>query len=341
MNYYPWVLETTFKRTNEPEKGLKHAGEITYHPGVTLMTLSGISSRIGKKILTSSIPNYTPCGYKDMACPYLKTEIKIAKIPLILAFSIGFYLMLYLISGKFNLLTAIVFGSFVIYEPFLFLTSRDLHLDYLQTTFIVLSVLFFYKAKNYKYIVLSGFSLGLAILTRFPSVFFIPGMLLLMQYSKTGLKKFFTLVSIAIITFVLLYPPMWKYPLNTIRFIVGGSSESTQSHNLGKLQENKIKEYTTGIVLYTREVLAHMSPIWTLSMLIAVISVFYLPIDRRTKKDIGTFALVFLIYFLLLNLSDKKFFRYTTPSIVGLTIPMSYIMSSVFTIIMKKIKTIQ
>lgn len=333
MNYYPWVLETVFKGKNESEKGLQHAGEITYHPGVTLMTLSGISSRIGKKILTNTLPNYAPCNYKEQACPFLKTEVVIAKIPLIIVFSIGFYIMLQLISTKFNTLTALTFGAFVIYEPFLYLTSRDLHLDYLQTTFMVLSALFFYKAKNYKYVILSGISLGLAILTRFPSTLFVPGMLLLTTFNKDGIKKFMALISISALTFILLYPPMWKYPVNTLRFIINGSTESTLSHNVRQTENNNLSEYAGGIVMYMKDSIINMSPSWVVSVLILF---FYLPFNRAGKNDLGKFTLVFLIYFLLLNLSDKKFFRYATPSIVGITIPASYIISLAITKFFKK-----
>ncbi len=84
LNYYPWILETNFKGHPENGKNLKYAGTLSYHPGVTVMTLSGLTTRIGKKILAKTDPAYTPCTYNDANCKYLSAELFMAKLPLII-----------------------------------------------------------------------------------------------------------------------------------------------------------------------------------------------------------------------------------------------------------------
>jgi len=328
INYYPWILETNFKGTNEINKDFKYAGQISYHPGVTLMSISGISNRIGKKILVNSDSNYVACGFKDLGCKYFKTEVLISKIPLIFLFSISLFVILYLINNKFNFGTSVIFGSFVLFEPFLYTTSRDLHLDYLQINFIFLSILYLYKSKNTKSTILSGIFLGLAVLTRFPSIFILPGIFLMLKFSENHIKNFVKRVLFLILTasttFVILYPPMWFYPVATINYIVKNSMISTKSHNDIQTEGDFLINYINGLVTYAQDIFTYMSPYWYLGILLGICALVFYENNYLSKKNLGIFILVFLIYHLLLNFSDKKFFRYTVPLIFGLTTVGSY-----------------
>jgi len=141
INYYPWIIETNFKGHPEPGKDLSYAGRISYHPGVTVMTISGLSTRIGKKILSVVIPSYKPCLYNDASCPYLIQELFIAKLPIIILSAILFCWCLKMIYEHFGFISQVVFGLFILFEPIFYQTSRDLHLDFLQAILITTSFL--------------------------------------------------------------------------------------------------------------------------------------------------------------------------------------------------------
>ena len=92
INLYPWVVIENLKGNTIPDKDLAYAGTISYHPGVTIMTFSGISTKIGKTLIRKYDPLYEDCPYLDSQCKYLDFELFIAKLPLLI---IGSFLFLY------------------------------------------------------------------------------------------------------------------------------------------------------------------------------------------------------------------------------------------------------
>src|SRR3989338_11234454 len=68
INYYPWIVSTNLKGGYIEGKDLAYAGTISYHPGVTIMTFSGISTKIGKTLIRKYDPLYEDCPYLDSQC---------------------------------------------------------------------------------------------------------------------------------------------------------------------------------------------------------------------------------------------------------------------------------
>jgi len=190
INYYPWIIENNLKGNPEEGKDLSYAGKISYHPGVTLMTFSGFTTRYGKKIISKIDTEYKPCAYNDYECPYLNVELLLAKIPIIFISSIAFFIIIYILSNNISLLSALIFGVIVLFEPIFVTTSRDLHLDFLQSILITLSFVIFIFYSKQKELVFSGISFGLATLTRFISVMFVPSFLFIeVIFRKFEIKK--------------------------------------------------------------------------------------------------------------------------------------------------------
>jgi len=326
LNYYPWLIETNFKGHPEPGRDLAYTGKISYHPGVTVMTLSGLSTRIGKKILTSAIPSYKSCLYNDTLCPYLQQELFIAKLPLIILYAILFYWCLMLVNKHFGLTTQIIFGVFILAEPIFYQTSRDLHLDFLQAILITTSFLLILNKNR----VLGGILLGLTVLTRFSSIFFLPGLLIILVIQD---KKFYfawlkTLLA-AVLTFVLCYPPMLVAPISTLKYIVEGSGTSS---GITTYPAGFLASYVNGFSVYLSQAFNSVngvSYIWVASFLL---SVTYLCIKIRfvpEKHRLYYLILFFGGYLLFLNISDKRFFRYLCPILMAASILIGYVSSVV------------
>ena len=96
------------------------------------MTFSGLTTRYGKKILHKMYPDYEPCAYNDHGCFFLKQELFLAKLPIILISALAIFLAIFKCSAKFGQIETMIFGLLVLIEPLFYITSRDLHLDFLQ-----------------------------------------------------------------------------------------------------------------------------------------------------------------------------------------------------------------
>lgn len=349
INYYPWILESNFKGIAEKDKDLKYAGTISYHPGVTIMTISGLSTRYGKKIISKIDSNYVPCTYNDSECKYLQTELILAKAPLIILTSVLFAYMLWQLYDYHNkdirnngfIIAPLVFGLIIVLEPLFYNTSRDLHLDFLQSSFITVAFITLLKKEDY---ILAGIMYGLATLTRFASVLFIPGIIALIIYNFLGNYKSYRILIrnlvifflTASIVFISLYPPMWVAPISTIKYLIEGSLDSTTSHNAALGEQN----YVSGLVGFFTRHDFDLSITW-ISMFIGALiyNITRMRKNKYFKKEYIKIFIFFIGYWALLNFSEKKFFRYLTPIIMGLSIYVGFVWEEIVNkIIVKKIE---
>ncbi len=315
INYYPWLIESNFKGIAPKDRGLDYAGKVSYHPGATITTLSGFTLKIARNFIPKFVPNYRVCEFVESSCQFLQLELVIAKIPLILLETVLLLVCLIIIEKMLGMGTALIFWGVMSFEPFVYFNSRDLHLDFLQTTLMATSFLILIynlkqKVLSYKLVVAAGFIFGLTLLTRFASVFFIPSILMLIFGSdkQKMLKIGLTYFSTASLTFVLLYPPMWVAPVQTLTYIITGSSNSAKEVNT---------TYVEGLTFYIQSISKVMSLAWIIFVTIGVVTFFKLKKDL--KKDVLKYLLFFVIYLLLVNTSGKKYERYLLPTITGLT----------------------
>jgi len=217
---------------------------VFYHPGVTLMWLVGP--------VVYYFPKYTNYLYNQTINPFDARVFyefnKLALIPIVTTIFGVIILNLYLIKKIFSKNIALIFLSLLISEPFLIGNIRSIHVDALQTFFIFtcfISLLYYTKISQYKYIIISGLFLGLALLTKVTSIIFIPfiGLILLASnQTKYTLKKtlllttlnFTILIFSTIVMFYIVWPVMWTDPIQTLSNIYqDGIAESGFEHNLG------------------------------------------------------------------------------------------------------------
>jgi hypothetical protein len=331
INYYPWVVENGIKGTSLPgvsEQPLKYSGKISYHPGVTVMTFSGASTRISNKIYSRYIGERTPCAYLDETCPDLKYELFIAKLPLIIISGLLLTVLFYMISTNYNQTAGIVFGLIVLFEPFLFIRSVDLHLDFLQAVFLVSATYLVFLSKHKYRQIIGGLLLGLALLTRFSSIIILPiTMLCLLRYTnfKVNFTRLASFLLPAVIIFFTIYPAMWVAPLETTMYMVSGAVNTSQL--------NTQQGTTRNIFQLSTYIFSSMSLIWLTFLAVLVIRI------RHLEKNLLIFLCIFLFYLVVLSVPSRTFARYITPIVLGMSVPISIVIADLFYSLRKLIIT--
>lgn len=323
INYYPWIVSSNLKGQNLGDRDLKYAGTISYHPGVTIMTFSGISTKIGKAIKEKGDPLYESCPYLDFNCKYLDYELFIAKLPLVLIIGILFVFSIYMFSVVFSMRQLFIWIAIMLFEPILISSSQQLHLDFLFGMFVIAGVsaiLYSIKSEKKLVMVLAGALMGFALLTRFAGVFFIPGILASLLYidAKNFIKNvlYFALGGFA--AFIGFYPPMWVAPIETLTYIIKSSAEI--SDNLAGVIPAHIK-YWNNLVWYWGIYSVALSIYIWFVLVSGIIAIFALP--SRNKRLALAILIIYISYFSFVNLADKQYVRYLIPVLIGISVPTS------------------
>ena len=300
---------------------------IFYHPGVTLMWLVGP--------VVYYFPKYTNYLYNQTINPFDARVFyefnKLALIPVVTTIFGVIILNLYLIKKIFSKNIALIFLSLLISEPFLIGNIRSIHVDALQTFFIFtcfISLLYYTKISQYKYIIISGLFLGLALLTKVTSIIFIPfiGLILLASnQTKYTLKKtlllttlnFTILIFSTIVMFYIVWPVMWTDPIQTLSNIYqDGIAESGFEHNLGydymyfaNIPNNSL---ITKLLHYPIQFIFRTNGFLLILLTISLIYIFKLKKQILQKENLVLIllSLLSIYYIILMSTSGKMIFRY-------------------------------
>ena len=194
-----------------------------YHPGVTLMWITGIPIEIYKHITNDRV--YSINNFESFD---LVAKVSVVVVQFIL--SILIILVLSKIIGFYKTFLTVVFFTF---EPFFIGNSRLYHLDVLTTLFILLSLIYGFlglKKEKILYQILTGLFLALAFLTKSISIgavlfilFYAVSYFLFSRQPKRIFKYcLITFFSFAFFTF-LLFPALWVRPIYYLSFIFSES----------------------------------------------------------------------------------------------------------------------
>ncbi|HBI16939.1 MAG: hypothetical protein UR60_C0010G0019 [Candidatus Moranbacteria bacterium GW2011_GWF2_34_56] len=192
---------------------------ISDKPGITVVEIAGIGLFFNKPLEYAKLDNFD--SQKD-----IRQMNKAFRLPLVifcLLSLILFYIFIQELLGKRVALLSIVFIST---SPMLIGMSRIINPDAILWVFApltILAYLIFLKKETRFWLYLSGFLLGLAILTKYVAnilyIFFF-GLIFLeylfktkkeniTQYLKKSFTHFFSVVLISLVTFFILFPETW------------------------------------------------------------------------------------------------------------------------------------
>ena len=303
----------------------------TEHPGVTTMW-AGVAARLWRSVFpgegeegwTEGDPNITA----GRAFAVLANTLV-----LLLAFGFGWRL--------FGLLPALLGFLLIALNPFHVAHSRILHLDGMLSSFLLLALLAllsFLRHRQPLDLIISGVAAGLSWLTKSPSFFLIPFVLLLglldlvrNLHERDG-RPLAVLVWQSVwplivwgfagmSTFTLLWPAMWADPLGTVsRVLAPALGHAQGGHGDPVFFEGRI--FADGRIdasvwqFYPVSYLWRSTPVVLLGLLAAGVALVFRrgplarPDVRRAVLGLVLFA---LLYGLLMNLGAKKFDRYLLP----------------------------
>ena len=194
-----------------------------YHPGVTLMWITGIPIEIYKHVINDRV--YTIDNFE--------TFDLVAKVSLgLVQFGLSL-LIIYLLSkiiGFYKTFLTVVFFTF---EPFFVGNSRLYHLDVLVTLLLAISLIYAFmglKKDKTAYQILTGLFLALSFLTKSISigaVLFVIFYAISYFVSSKQPKRIFKYSAITFLSFVfftfLLFPALWVKPVYYLSFIFSES----------------------------------------------------------------------------------------------------------------------
>ncbi|MBU0535005.1 glycosyltransferase family 39 protein [Patescibacteria group bacterium] len=294
----------------------------TYHPGVTLMWLGGFGIKFYN--LYSDIVNHSDPALNSMVTVFqldLWQKIFIVSGQAV-AFGFAFYVLRKLFGLKYAIVTFILLN----FEPFYLALTRVIHLEGLESTFMLVSILWFYyylaDKKLIRRAVISGIFAGLAILTKTSALFLLPfiGLASFLFFFREE-KHFFKAVKLSVrpfllwlfalvATFFLLWPALWVKPGEVFKTLYSGIVDIGIEGDHEQLYFGKL--VTNPGPSFYFVVLGFRSSIY---LLVGFIGVLFIRKKLPTYyKNFLDYLLVFIFfYFIQLTLPTKKLDRYILP----------------------------
>lgn len=337
-NFIKEVKKLNFRQTFQNSK-----------PGVPVMWLSGISNEIFYSIYESRY-NFKPGFFSYETFPLVFTSYVAPLVLVNLLSGICFYFLVKkLLQHNKAALISYVFFSF---HPYYLGMSRFLHVDSVMTNFSILSyllfLLFMKNQKQFKYLILSGVLLGLALLTKTQALVLIPIMLIssilnlffkrqkflahkertsnkncILYFLKTVILPLSCCLLVSFIIYFISFPSMWVAPIKTLnRIFPEAVYVATTGRSLGNIQP------------YYHYIFLLRSTISYPIMVLFFISCIYIFINRKSlPKDkllIYSQIIIFpIIYFIEISVAKQKIDRYLLPMLPFLFIGISIFLSRI------------
>lgn len=300
-----------------------------YHPGVTLMWLTGVPIEIYKQI--TGVTTYDQYNFLAFNT--------VAKYSVVLAQLVLTFILLYYLSKVVGFKVAYFSVFLFSLEPFFMGNSRLYHMDVLLALFVFIGLLISWlnlKSFSYRQSVLAGVFLSLSFLTKsigIGALFFV--LLFSTAYFahkkdlKGLLKYFFTILGSFIVTTFILFPALWVRPVYYLAEIFAESERV----GIRKGHEQILFGETTqdaGILFYPLVILIKTTPF----LIAGLILCFMRCANSFSKmlKNIGAkynnpfiyLAIFYLGYFFIMFYPTKKLDRYMLPLYPFLSLLASY-----------------
>ncbi len=217
-------------------------------------------------------------------------------------------------------------------DPYFVGHSRLLNHEGIMCLFLLVTtlgmMLYLENFKNILFLVVSGASAGLALLTKSSATIIIPFIALMiidkayMQWRKGHkfqaaflkcTKALLIWIVALILIYILVWPGMWVNPVKMLTEVYGNSfSYAFQGAGLAVTKELNPEEFgldINGIVPYTHALLWGTTPLVWMGVLLAVVGLFYNRIgifNSKTKRVIFYFGLLGALFILLFGIARGR-----------------------------------
>ncbi len=334
----------------------------TYHPGISLMWITG-------PVLKAVDGYYVSKGFQSYDRVLFLNLDFAAKITLLTVSTLLFILALSLLRNIVETKFIVLFSTLMIFEPYFLGQRRLYHLDYLMTSLLLVSFIsffkFFYHDQNRKYFVLGAGMFTAAFLTKTTALIFLPIPLIMLLAGKLHWQKkilyFFGLPVMSAVFVFVMFPALWKNPVLAVPYYYQKLStgvytigyEGKKDVGTGGELENAITEKIFGqrpAEYYLKVLLFDLTPV---AIFLFVISLLYVTIFSvitfskylfsilKKKADLKNLSkenilsvwlplLAFVVgvgFILALTLANKKIDRYAVVCLPFIFIIISYALS--------------
>lgn len=309
-----------------------------HHPGVTIMYA-------GTAGLLLTFPEYRGLGqgylddeqYNQLIRSQGRSLLDIlvaSRFFMVMQTTVVLMIVFYLLSRLLGYWPALAAITLLALDPFYIGLTRLMHLDGLLTGWMLASGLacFVYitQGREMRFLLLSGFAAGLALLTKSPALFLFPyvGLLLLLDlywqrrlgwrlWLKNGLLPLLIWLLLALGTFVVFWPALWVNPLASVAdYFLKAFQYAIDSHHLIYFHGQPLPGSSAPWYFYLESVLWRATPVSLFGLALAGVAAWrrWAPFEALNTRRLALALVAFIFFFLLfLQLSDKKFDRYLLP----------------------------
>lgn len=313
-----------------------------YHPGVTVMWLTGTGLQLFSRIQGGVTPDQFYGSAP--ARPGLLNEATVAGVlPLALAIAFCITLTYFSLQRLAGFKIASVAGFFLAFDPFHITYSKVIHLDALLASLMFASAVFllnFLHERRRQDLVFSGLFAGLSFLTKSPSVFLIPYAMLLagvaalwplVTHSQTNRRQWkrqarnFLLPllawgGVAFLIFVILWPAMWVKPIELLSEMASSVFLHTTTPHKNVVFFNGINWRDDPGLLFYLAIIAWKTTLLTLPLIAIAFILAPFRFKRHEGKFFGAFAAYAFFFTLQMGLGSKKQMAYIVPVFPALAV---------------------
>ncbi len=305
-------------RTEQFVNGLKYQQwEKTYqhyHPGVTVMWITGVSTEVFKQI--TEIKSYNIYNFEAFA---FVSKFTLIFVQLLLSLYIIFILRKY-----FSVAGAMLLVSLFTFEPFFLGNSRLYHLDALFALLVFAGLLTGYLAvqrNSFLYYFATGVLFALSFLTKsigiIAPIFYLTWYFITIILSKKRLKDLLgpLIVVIAfVVTTFLLFPALWERPIYYITEIFSESERVGLRRGHDQVLFGSITKEASAW-FYMVVIILKSSPLILIGM--ALFTVYAYRLKRKYQNQINGGFILYLavftvLYLIAISFASKKIDRYIT-----------------------------
>jgi len=218
--------------------------------------------------------------------------------------------------------------ALVALDPFCLAHSRVLHVDALAASFMTLSVLgmlaHLANCRSRRYLVVSGCSAGMALLSKSPAIFLLPMLVLAFivaalvsrrvraRGGKTLLMDLAIWGTCVVVLFLLFFPAMWVSPLETLMGIGGTGSHHALTPHETIFYRGTIGE-DPGPLFYPQAVAFRLTPLIVVGLLLSIPMLFVRKPRQAERRSLFTLFLFVVFFIAFMTFGAKKFDRYLLP----------------------------
>jgi len=294
-----------------------------YHPGVTLMWITGLTAEVSSRITAVPIDGV----FSDFVTIHYHAKLVLVFWQLGLSI-----LIIYLLSKIFEHKKAVLMVSLFSFEPFFIGNSRLLHLDAQISLYIMVGLLLAYlSSRKFSFfgVAFSGIFFGLAALSK---TLFLGGVLyglfaggilsLINSGFKVSLKYFLTILFSFIITYLMLFPAFWIAPVETLSTIINDSLEVGNKLGHKQIFFGETKR-NPGPAFYPTLLLLKLSLVTIFGLMLYYWKNITDLIKKFRTKNIkikipkisfpNFIGIFYFVFFLVITYFSKKVDRYTVP----------------------------